>query len=81
MKTYQFKTNIQCDGCVATVKPYLDQADGIEGWDVNTNHKDKILTVKTAGNVSEKSIQKAVQSAGYQADPVKAGFFEKLFGN
>ena len=25
----QFKTNINCGGCVASVKPHLDNADGI----------------------------------------------------
>ena len=81
MKTYQFKTNINCGGCVATVKPYLDQAEGIEAWEVNTNHKDKVLTVETADDVAKENIQKVVQSAGFHADPLKAGFFKKLFGN
>lgn len=81
MKTYQFKTNINCGGCVATVKPYLDQAEGIEAWEVNTTHKDKVLTVKTVDKVAKENIQKVVQSAGFQADPLKVGFFEKLFGN
>ena len=81
MKTYQFKTNINCGGCVATVKPHLDKASGVEAWEVDTTHKDKLLTVKTVNEVSEENIQKVVASAGYKADPVKAGFFEKLFGN
>lgn len=81
MKTYKFKTNINCGGCVATVKPHLDKAEGIEAWEVDTTHKDKILTVKSADEMPEENIQNAVKSAGFRADPVKPGFFEKLFGN
>ena len=81
MKTYKFKTNINCGGCVATVKPYLDKAEGIEKWEVDTTQKDKILTVTTADEMSEENIQNAVKSAGFRADPVKASFFEKLFRN
>jgi len=66
---------------VATVKPYLDQAEGIEAWEVDTTRKDKVLTVKTVDHVVIENIQKVVQMAGFRADPVKAGFFEKLFGN
>lgn len=81
MKTYQFKTNINCGGCVATVKPHLDEAVGTENWQVDTTHKDKILTVKTAEEVSAENIQNVVKTAGFQAAPMKAGFFEKLFKN
>jgi copper chaperone CopZ len=81
MKTYKFRTNINCGGCVATVKPHLDKAEGVEAWEVDTTHKDKILTVKTAEDVPEENIQKVVKTAGFHADPVKAGFFEKLFRN
>jgi len=28
-KQFQFKTNINCGGCIASVKPYLDKAEGI----------------------------------------------------
>ena len=28
-KEFQFKTNINCGGCVASVKPHLDSAEGV----------------------------------------------------
>ena len=37
----RFKTNVNCGGCVASVKPHLDNADGICHWDVDTTNKDK----------------------------------------
>ena len=45
----RFKTNINCGGCVASVKPHLDNADGIWHWEVDTT-KDKVLTVNLAYN-------------------------------
>ena len=66
-KKLRFKTNINCGGCVATVKPYLDSVEGIEEWEVDTTNKDKILTVKTQ-TVSEKEIMETVQKAGYKIE-------------
>ncbi len=63
----QFKTNINCGGCVATVKPFLDKAEGIENWDVNTTDKNKVLTVKTQG-ITEKEVIEAVQKAGFKIE-------------
>ena len=44
-ETFAFKTNINCNGCVAKVTPILDTTDGIETWTVDTTNKDKILSV------------------------------------
>ena len=81
MKTTKFKTNINCGGCIAKVKPYLDQAEGIETWNVDTTHKDKILSVKTTKDLNEESISNIVASAGFKASPMHTSFFEKLFGS
>ncbi|MCZ2458430.1 MAG: heavy-metal-associated domain-containing protein [Chitinophagales bacterium] len=66
-QVFQFKTNINCSGCVATVKPYLDKVQGIDEWNVDTSNKDKILTVKSDG-ISEKQIMDTVQKAGYKIE-------------
>jgi copper chaperone len=79
MKTYKFKTNINCGGCVATIKPYLDKTEGIEAWEVDTTHKDKILSVKMTEDANAGQIQQAVSAAGFKAEPLHPGLFEKLF--
>lgn len=71
-KKIQFKTNINCSGCVAAVKPYLDRIEGICEWDVNTAESDKILTVKSAG-VTEQQVMEVVQKAGFKIVPLAAG--------
>ncbi len=66
-KTYSFKTNINCSGCVAAVKPFLDQVSEIEHWEVNTNNKDKILSVQASESSGQKIID-TLKKAGYTAE-------------
>jgi hypothetical protein len=54
--------------------------DGIESWKVDTRHKDKILSVKTTGDISEETITDRIASAGFKADLMQTRLFEKLFG-
>ena len=69
MKTIQFKTNIKCDGCIATVTPFLNDEKTIEKWEVNTNIPERILTVETNENSAEKIIT-AVQKAGFKIEEI-----------
>lgn len=66
-KQFQFKTNINCGGCLASVKPHLDNADGICHWEVDTNDKNKVLTVKSEG-ITEQEIISTVQKAGFKIE-------------
>lgn len=66
----QFKTNINCGGCVASVKPHLDNADGVCHWEVDTASKEKVLTVKSTG-ITEQEVIDAVQKAGFKIEPIK----------
>ena len=77
MKTYKFKTNINCGGCIATITPYLDKVQGIKEWKVDTDNKNKILTVE-AETAVEDDIVTAVKEAGYNIEPAKKGLFGKL---
>lgn len=66
-QVFQFKTNINCSGCVAAVTPYLDNAKGIDTWTVDTANKDKILTVQSVG-ISEEQVMDTVKKAGYKIE-------------
>ena len=70
-KQFQFKTNINCGGCIASVKPYLDKAEGIWHWEVDTANKDKVLTVKSEG-ITEQEVILTVQKAGFKIEPLDA---------
>ena len=67
----KFKTNINCSGCVAQVKPSLDTANGVERWEVDTNNKNKILTVE-GESLSEENIIEAVKKAGFKIEKDQA---------
>ncbi|RAJ11058.1 copper chaperone [Chitinophaga skermanii] len=71
MKTLQFKTNINCGGCIAATKPFLDKADGVEKWSVDTANPNKILTVETA-QLSNEDVIALVQKAGFKAEALGA---------
>ncbi|MGN6163319.1 MAG: heavy-metal-associated domain-containing protein [Flavisolibacter sp.] len=64
---YQFKTNINCSGCIASVTPYLNANNEIKHWEVDTQNPDKILTVET-DHLTGEMIREIVKSAGYKAE-------------
>lgn len=47
MSTLKFRTNIQCSGCLAKVKPVLDAETQIDQWQVDLQSADRILSVDT----------------------------------
>lgn len=66
MKKYQFKTNINCSGCVAKVKPFMDASPEIKQWEVDTSKPDKVLTVETDA-LTDDEVGKIVKNAGFKA--------------
>lgn len=66
METLQFKTNINCGGCIAKVTPFLNQVEEIEDWRVDTANPDKILTIN-GEELSSEIILETVEKAGFMA--------------
>lgn len=66
-ETFVFKTNISCEGCVATITPILNATEGIESWCVNGVNKDKILTV-TSNGITKNQIMDTVHKAGFKIE-------------
>ncbi|MCW3464192.1 heavy-metal-associated domain-containing protein [Chitinophaga nivalis] len=67
METVQFKTNIKCAGCIATVTPVLNELAGQENWEVDLQSPDKVLTVST-DKTDKDVIRQALEKVGYKAD-------------
>lgn len=67
MKQYQFKTNINCSGCVAKVTPLLNANEEIKDWNVDTNNPSKVLTVQT-DTMKEDEIRELVSKAGFKTE-------------
>lgn len=70
-QNFQFKTNINCSGCVTKVTPFLDDKTGIDHWEVDVTSKDKVLTVKSDG-MSKQEVIETVQKAGFKIEPLDA---------
>jgi copper chaperone len=68
MHTIQFKTNIKCGGCVATVTPYLNNIS--DKWNVDIDHPDKVLSVETEEAVNPKEVIATLDTAGYKAEKI-----------
>lgn len=65
----EFKTTLNCGGCVSKVKPALDAAQGIAEWHVDTDHQDKILRVDSNG-ISPQEVIELVKEKGFNAEPL-----------
>ena len=67
MKTYKFKTNINCGNCMRAVTPHLNKLEGVEEWKVDTENPDKVLEVKS-DSVDAQTIKDIVERAGFKAE-------------
>jgi len=66
METIKFKTNINCDACVAKVTPVLNDNLSIEKWKVDTQNPNKILTVE-GENINPQELIESLEKIGYKA--------------
>ncbi|MCK9254990.1 MAG: cation transporter [Bacteroidales bacterium] len=69
IKKFKFKTNINCAGCIAAVRPKLNELDGLENWTVDTENPDKILTV-SLNTAKQEDVINAVKSVGYKIEAI-----------
>lgn len=66
----QFKTTINCQNCLRMVTAFLNELEGIDRWQVDLNHPDKILTVETR-TVSAETIIETVKEAGFEINEIQ----------
>jgi len=71
MKSYQFKTSINCSGCLSRVKPILDKEPCIKTWSVDLEHPDKILSVTTE-DCEPSEIIEIIDNAGFEIGQIKS---------
>ncbi|WP_460976162.1 heavy-metal-associated domain-containing protein [Spirosoma knui] len=71
MKTLMFKTTLTDADSVAAVTPFLNAIEPLDGFSVETEHADHLLTVQTVDNRVSEEVIRAVERAGYQAEVLK----------
>ena len=70
MKVLKFKTNIDSTESVKTVSSYLDQADFISKWKLDTESPEKILSV-SGDHLEPHMVKDIVKKAGFNAEVVQ----------
>lgn len=61
----QFKTNVKCGACVATITPEMEKI-AAGSWQVDLTQPDRILTVESEKNAAD--IIKALENSGYKGE-------------
>lgn len=69
MKTFKFKTNINCGSCIKSVTPFLNDLDSIDTWKVDTDTPDKILVVELE-DANKEVVIEAVKKAGFTIEEI-----------
>jgi copper chaperone len=67
MKTYSFKTSINCSSCLSRVKPSLDKESRITSWEIDLENPDKILKVN-AEDITSSEIIDIVDNTGFEIE-------------
>ncbi|MEQ8706200.1 MAG: heavy-metal-associated domain-containing protein [Phaeodactylibacter sp.] len=70
MSTKKFKTTINCGNCVKAVTGFLSDVPGIDHWEVDTSHPEKVLSV-SGSSFEEAAVIEAVEDAGFDISPVE----------
>lgn len=70
MKTFRFKTNINCQGCVDKIRPFMDALPKNTTWEVDTKNKHKILTVRS-DKINVEDIIRGLDKVGFSAQLTK----------
>ncbi|MBX2953794.1 MAG: heavy-metal-associated domain-containing protein [Leadbetterella sp.] len=66
----KFKTNINCDSCVAKVTPVLEANEQVENWKVDTANPDKVLTVE-GEDIDVEDLVHSLKKIGYRAEKIE----------
>jgi|NOAtaT_5_FD_contig_31_6239064_length_1087_multi_2_in_0_out_0_2 copper chaperone len=69
MEQRLFKTTVNCSTCLRTVTPFLSEVPGIEHWEVDLRHPDRILKVQGT-HLDISAIVAAVEAAGFEIEPL-----------
>jgi len=70
MKTLKFKTNINCEACVAKVTPVLNGNTSVEKWEVDTKNPEKILTIE-GERINPQELAESLEKIGYKAEEIQ----------
>lgn len=62
-----YKTNIKCNGCIATIAPYFKKEQTIKEWSVDLENPNRLLTIQLVDGDSNR-IESLISEAGFEAE-------------
>ncbi len=68
-KILTYKTNIKCNGCIATVTPFFQKNESIKKWTVDLESEDRVLTVELEGGEASE-VEALIKEAGYESEAI-----------
>ncbi len=69
MSTLQFKTNLNCNSCVARVRKGLDENPKIKDWEVDLDNPNKLLSV-SGDDLTSDDVISTVERFGFDIEAV-----------
>jgi copper chaperone len=69
MEQIKLKTSLKCNGCLATVTPYLNQLEGLGEWSVDLSDPNRTLTAEVSGICADDVIA-VIGKAGFSAEKI-----------
>lgn len=69
MKILKFKTNIEDQGMIRKLAPYLDKEELVSKWKVDPESEGNILSV-SGEDITPDVVTRAVKEAGFEAEMV-----------
>lgn len=63
-----FKTNIETEEKVVTIKPFLNNHSNIIKWSIDLEDIDNVLRVKSTKSLSENDLINAIRIKGFYCD-------------
>jgi len=70
MEQIKLKTTMKCNGCLATVTPFLNQLQGLGAWSVDLADPNRVLTAELDG-ISAEEVIAVIRKAGFNAEKVE----------
>ena len=69
MEKFVLKTDLSCPHCIKKVEPVLKSTIGIEDYNIDLEHPEKLLTISSEG-VNIESVIAGFKEVGYRAERI-----------
>jgi copper chaperone len=69
MEQIKLKTSLKCNGCLATITPFLNQLEGLGEWSVDLVDPNRTLTAEVSA-ISAEDVIAVIRKAGFSAEKI-----------